>query len=264
MNNSTRTRPTLCIAILTYNEEKRIERSVKSAQFADRILVIDSGSTDRTCELAASLGAEVHIYPDWQGFAVQRNRQLAHCTEDFVFFLDADEVICTNLQEEIISVLDLDHQHVGHTYWKEVAFGKPIFCLLAKKNLARLFPRRKLLRFEGIVHEGAILTEPNIRRCAFKAPLLHYSRENIHDSLRKLTQYSMLGAAKRAKQGKRGGVLRGLASAFATFIRLYIFRASFVSGGPGFLYALFISLESFFRYSALHYDRDQLKDSVKR
>jgi len=74
----------------------------------------------------------------------------------------------------------------------------------------------------------------------------------------------MLGAAKRAKEGRKGGVIRGLASAFVTFSRLYIFRASFASGGPGFLYAFFIALESFFRYAALSYDSKDLNDKIKR
>src|SRR3989344_4608592 len=70
--------PTLTVAVLTHNEAHRIEACLKSAAFADQLLVVDSGSTDNTVAIAQSLGAEVHSYPDWQGFAVQRNRLLAH------------------------------------------------------------------------------------------------------------------------------------------------------------------------------------------
>ncbi len=257
-------RPTLCIGVLTLNEERRIEQCLKSASFADRVVVLDSGSTDQTRELAQALGAEVHQSADWQGFAVQRNRLLEHCREDFIFFLDADEVVTEPLRQEILTAVGQAQDAVWETYWKEVAFGRPIFNLFGKKSLPRLFPRKHLLRFEGVVHESPVLSDPGLPRQVFRSPLLHYSRETVHDSLRKLTQYSMLGAAKRAQKGKRGGVLRGLASALTMFIRLYVFRASFVSGGPGFLYAFFIALECFFRYAALRYDAGQLGHQIKR
>ncbi|MDO9610500.1 MAG: glycosyltransferase family 2 protein, partial [Serpentinimonas sp.] len=208
------------------------------------------------------MGAEVHNDPDWQGFAVQRNRLLEHCVEDCIFFLDADEVISPALRLEIEAARDLQRPLVGETHWQEIAFGRPIFNLLRKKSLARFFPRKLLLRFEGVVHEGPVLSDLKVERRVFRSSLLHYSRETVHDSLRKLAQYSMLGASKRA--GQRGGVLRGLASALAVFLRLYLLRACFLSGGPGFLYAFFFALEAFFRYAALHYDRDTLQGNVKR
>jgi glycosyltransferase involved in cell wall biosynthesis len=262
MTQATPNRPTLCIGVLTLNEERRIRQCLESARFADRVLVIDSGSSDRTREIALEMGAEVHNYPDWQGFAVQRNRMLEHCVENYVFFLDADEVISPALRLEIEAARDLRRALVGEIYWQEIAFGKPIINLLAKKSVVRFFSRQLLLRFEGLVHEGAVLSDPTVERRVFRSALLHYSRETVHDSLRKLTQYSMLGAAKRV--GRRGGVLRGLASALPMFVRLYFVRASFLSGGPGFLYAFCIALECFFRYAALHYDRDTLQGNVKR
>jgi glycosyltransferase involved in cell wall biosynthesis len=69
-------RPTLCIGILTMNEERRIAQCIQSAKFADQIVVVDSGSTDRTLDIAQEMGAEIHRHDDWQGFAVQRNRLL--------------------------------------------------------------------------------------------------------------------------------------------------------------------------------------------
>lgn len=66
--------PTLCIGILTMNEERRIAQCIQSARFADQIVVVDSGSSDKTHEIAGDMGAEVFLYDDWQGFAVQRTR----------------------------------------------------------------------------------------------------------------------------------------------------------------------------------------------
>ena len=97
---------TLTVAILTQNEAKRIGACIRSAQFADQVLVIDGGSTDGTADLARGLGAEVHVYADWQGFAAQRNRQIAHARGDFILFLDADEEITTELRTELMARAD--------------------------------------------------------------------------------------------------------------------------------------------------------------
>ena len=68
------------------NEERRIARCIESARFADDIVVVDSGSADSTVSVAKGLGADAHVYSDWQGFAEQRNRLLTHCTADYIFF----------------------------------------------------------------------------------------------------------------------------------------------------------------------------------
>ena len=97
--------PTLTVAVLTLNEAHRIEACLQSAAFADQLLVVDSGSTDDTVAIAQRLGAEVHSYPDWKGFAVQRNRLLAHARGDYIFFLDADEVMTPAFAQELQATL---------------------------------------------------------------------------------------------------------------------------------------------------------------
>ena len=254
----------LCIGILTKNEERRIAACIQSAHFADHVVVIDSGSTDQTARIAASLGAGVHVYADWQGFGEQRNRLLAHCADDYIFFLDADEIITSELALEIQAAVASGGSDIWETHWLGGAFGRPRKRLRSRKSLPRFFKRNTLVGFEGVVHEHAKLVDGSLARHRFQSPLLHYSRETIHDSLKKLTQYAMLGAAKRAKKGKRGGVVRGLLSAGWMFFRLYIVKRALLEGAPGFLYSLFISLEFFFRQAALRYDRGLLRDDVQR
>ena len=259
-----KTEPSLSIGILTMNEARRIAQCMQSAQFADQVVVVDSGSTDETVAIAQALGAQVHTHADWQGFAEQRNRLMTYCTSDYIFFLDADEVITPELQAQIQAAVRTGRPDVWETYWLEVAFGRPLKRVLSRKSLPRLFRRDMLTGFEGVVHEHPNLTNPSAQRHVLQSPLLHYSRETIHDSLKKLTQYSMLGAAKRAKKNQRGGVVRGLLSSLWMFIRLYFFKLAILEGGPGFLYSLFISLEFFFRQAALKYDRRSLRDDLSR
>lgn len=256
--------PTLTVAVLTLNEAEQIEACLRSASFADQLLVIDSGSTDATVALARNLGAEVHAYPDWQGFAVQRNRQIAHTRSDWVLFLDADEVIPPGLADEIRQAVALNDTRVYDVAWLQMAFGRPLTHMRSGVGLPRLFPMRELIRFEGVVHEGPELRNPGTPHSTFKHKLAHYSRRTVHQSLLKLAQYAQLGAAKRAAAGKRGGVLRGLASGLASFVRLYVFHRGFLCGSAGFLHCFLVALESFFRYAALAVDGDALNKAASR
>ncbi|NCV87613.1 MAG: glycosyltransferase family 2 protein, partial [Oxalobacteraceae bacterium] len=110
----------LTVAILTLNEERRIAACIRSASFADQIIVADSGSKDRTCEIAASLGAEVYHYQDWQGFAVQRNRLLAHARGEYIFFLDADEEFTPDLVIEVEAAVASGRNQIWEVLWNQV------------------------------------------------------------------------------------------------------------------------------------------------
>lgn len=255
----------LSIGILTKNEARLIARCIESAVFADEVIVLDSGSTDNTTEIARSLGAQIFTSQDWQGFAVQRNRLLSHVRGDYIFFLDADEIITPELHDEILALVRSGAQGAWRVRWTVVAFGHVLRHFKSGSSMERLFNTALIDHYEGVVHETAILkTDKPVTRGMLQHRLLHHSRQSIRSSLEKLNQYAMLGAAKRHAAGKKGGVVRGLASAMVLFTRTYFFRRAFLDGGPGFLYCFFIALECFFRYVALHYDRDMLNDNVSR
>ncbi len=260
--------PTLTVAVLTHNEAQRIAACLQSASFADQLLVVDSGSDDETVAIAHRLGAEVYVHPDWQGFAVQRNRLLAHARGDYIFFLDADEVMTPAFADELRAIVRSGRQGVWTIRWRMVAFGRELRWFRAQTHVERLFTRALLVGYSGAVHEQAELrpladgSAPPRRH--MRARLLHYSRSTVRGSLQKLTQYVMLGAAKREEAGRRGGVLRGLASGSSMFLRLYVLQLGFLCGGAGFLYCLFVALEAFFRYAALYYDRGTLTQRVVR
>lgn len=254
----------LTVGILTLNEARRIAQCIRSAGFADQIVVVDSGSTDGTREIAQSLGAEVFLHADWQGFAEQRNRLLRHAQGEYIFFLDADEEFTPELVKEVQAAIASGRDAIWEVMWNQVAFGRPLTRMRTTSGVQRLFKRRSVREFSGIVHEAAQMTTPGLPEIRFKGRLLHYSRESIHGSLLKLAQYAQLGAAKRAGAGKRGGVVLGLFSSFATFVRLYFFRGGILCGAQGFLFCLLVALEGFFRYAALEYDRGQLDKLASR
>jgi hypothetical protein len=131
-------------------------------------------------------------------------------------------------------------------------------------GVERLFKRSTIVSFEGVVHEGAVTEPANLSVHTLTHKLKHYSRDSVHDSLLKLAQYAQLGALKRKNSGKKGGIVRGFFSGFASFIRLYFFGRGFLHGSAGFLFSLLVALECFFRYVELKYDFNDLNKPSKR
>jgi glycosyltransferase involved in cell wall biosynthesis len=254
--------PTISVGILTFNEAARISRCIASAKWAAQIVVVDSGSSDGTQDIVRSQSVELYEYPDWQGFAEQRNRLLAHCTGEYVFFLDADEELTPELVFEIQQSLKTRSQQIWKVGWEMVAFGRKLSLMSSGGGVQRLFVRNQIMRFEGVVHERATMRDPNMPVRKLKSRLPHHSRESVHESILKLAQYVQLGAAKRQALSKRGGVMRGIAAGLVSFMRFYIWQRGFLCGGPGFVFCLLLSLESFFRYVALDYDKDKLNRIV--
>jgi len=255
----------LSIGILTKNESALIGRCIESAAFADEIIVLDSGSTDNTLDIARGLGAKIFVSEDWQGFAVQRNRLLERVTGDYIFFLDADEIITPELRDEIQSIVHSRMTGIWKVRWTVVAYGHVLRHFKSNSSMERLFTTALIDHYEGVVHETAVLkTEIHVARGILSHRLLHHSRQSIRASLEKLTQYSMLGAAKRHEKGKKGGIIRGIASGSASFFKTFFLQRGFLDGGPGFLYCFFIFLECLFRYCALKYDKDTLTKKIER
>ena len=122
----------LAVLILTRNEEAHIEACIKSASFADEIVVIDSGSIDKTQAIAESMGAKFITHPMGEdGFAGQRNFALTQTTADWVFYLDADERIQEEAAREIRRIVSDDNPAVYQVERKNIVFGKmmeAVFC----------------------------------------------------------------------------------------------------------------------------------------
>jgi len=264
MSNPDAGTSTLCIGVLSMNEARRIEACLQSAGFADQLLVVDSGSTDATCAIARRCGAEVHVYPQWEGFAEQRNRLLRHVRTDYVFFLDADEEIPAGLRDEIRDAVASGEALRGEIRWEQIAYGRVLRAMTSTGGIERLFRTDTVERFEGIVHEGPVFRVAGMPLRRFRHRLLHRSRETVYESLIKLAQYVQLGAAKRQARKRSGGLARGFASGLAIFVRLYLFRRGFLCGPEGFLFCFFIALECFFRYAALKYDQSLLDEAAVR
>ena len=239
----------LTVIVITKNEAHNIEACLQSVLFAEQIVVLDSGSTDDTLEIAKKIGAQVSQTPDWQGFGVQKNRALALARSDWVLSIDADERVTPALRTEIMAALanpvhdvyDFPRlssycgQYMRHSGWYP-------------DRVMRLF-RRELARFsDDLVHEK-LITSSKIGQLV--SPLLHESFTSFEAVLDKANRYSTAGAQILLRRGKTSSVSKALAHGFWAFCRTYFLRCGFLDGRLGLVLAISNAEGTYYRYLKL-------------
>lgn len=228
----------LSIVIITKNEEKKIKDAVISSLFADEVIVLDSGSIDKTCHIAKSLGAKV-FEEEWRGFGAQKNRARELASNDWVFVLDSDERITDDLKEEILKTLN---NPIHETYFVprlNSFFGKDIkTCGLYPDYTIRLFDKRKAKFNEVSVHESIQTTTPS---GYLKNHMNHLAYESIEEFINKQNSYSSLNHKKKS-------ILKALINPYWTFFKLYILKKGFKDGWHGFIISKLYAQYTFWKY----------------
>ncbi len=243
---------TLSIIMVAMNEADRIENCLKSvASIADEIIVFDSGSTDRTVEIARQYTPNVHITEDWPGDGPQKQRALEKATCEWVLCIDADEQLSPGLLQEMDAVLSGSPGEMGFKLqWLTIVFGRKLYHGRTGRAPLRLF-RRKGARFTPTVIHGKIVLPPG-RIGKLKGRLLHHTHRDFGHYLYKNRTYAWIGAQKRFQDGKTGfGITGAAVRALLTFVLIYIFRLGFLDGRVGFLVAVMYSQSSFNKYAGL-------------
>lgn len=238
----------LSLVVITLNEEKNIERCLRSVPFADDIVVVDSFSTDRTAELAGSLGARV-ISEKWRGFGAQKHFATEQAKNDWVLSLDADEALSPELAAEILARFEtLDPEvgyelprrsfhlgrWIGHGGW----FPDPQL---------RLFNRKRAQWASSDIHEHVLAD----RRERFANPILHWVFEDLSDQVVTNDRYSSLQARERFARGERFSLPKLVFKPWVKFVETYFLKAGFRDGLPGFLISVSAAYSVFLRHAKL-------------
>lgn len=237
---------TLTTVILTKNEEKTIKQVILNAQkCAANVLVVDSGSSDKTVEIAEKCGAKV-VYRAWDDdFAAQRNFALLHVTTPWVLYLDADEFLDAELTAAIKNVLASDENKQYSMLRKSHAFGFEYKHGIFKPDeVIRLF-KTKAVNWEGKVHERPVCEMPKER---LKGYIEHYTYENWQDWWNKAGHYTSIWAEDAYKRNKKTSLGSAFFHAAYGFFRAYIIQAGFIDGWSG----LYSSLQHFI-YTLMKY-----------
>jgi glycosyltransferase involved in cell wall biosynthesis len=230
--------PRLSLIVIAKNEEAQIGRCLRSASFADEMVMVDNGSTDKTIEIARSLGAKVIVTPDWPGFGAQKNRALDAASGDWVLSLDADEWIGSPLADDIKSVLAAPEAADGYMIPRRSRFcGKIVrHCGWSPDYVLRLWKRDKGRFIDAKVHERVAVDG---KIAYLKEPIEHDAIADLHDARQKAQFYARVAADELSKSGKRSSPAKALIRAAAAFIRTFVWRAGFLDGNTGWRVACY-------------------------
>jgi glycosyltransferase involved in cell wall biosynthesis len=253
-------RSTLSVAIITLNEAGNLARTLASVRFADEIVVVDSGSTDRTVEIAKSFGAKVFT-EEWKGFALQKNSAIDQCGGTWVLSLDADEELTSELQTEIRNMLECDAQSMppvdGYRLrLRHVFLGRWM-------RYGGYYPDMKLRLFRRVTSSGAAhFTDRPVhesvqvagRVATMKQDFLHHGYPNLEVYLEHMNRYSTLGARIVAAKEKTSRLWPAFCWNVAlvpllTFVWNYVFRLGFLDGREGLLLHLYHSAYISWKYA---------------
>ncbi len=246
--------PTLAAILIVRDEEENLPECLASLAFCDQIVVVDSGSTDRSVELARAAGARVEVFADWPGFGRQKQRALDLATTDWVLSIDADERVSPALAAEIAAAIRSPKIAGYRVNRLSMFLGRFMRHGGWFPDRVLRLARRDACRFsDALVHEE-LLVEGEV--ADLRETLVHYSYRTIDDVLRKLRQYALASAAARRQRGKRGGLPAALTRAIFAFTKAYFLQAGLLDGSRGFVAAVFRAQETFWRYLAVGWERD--------
>ena len=229
----------LSVVIISKNEEKFIGDAIKSAEFADEVLLLDSGSTDGTRKIAKKLGVRVENQA-WLGFGPQKNSAVDLATNDWVFVLDSDERIPPKLCSEIITTLknpSFDGYFVGRL---NNFFGKDIkTCGLYPDYSIRLFNRHKG-RFNDVPVHEIVQIEGKVSK--LKNHMIHLAYSNVDEFIEKQRYYAELS-------NKKKNIVKAVVSPCWKFFKIYFIKLGFLDGWHGFIIAKVYAKFTFWKYS---------------
>jgi glycosyltransferase involved in cell wall biosynthesis len=239
--------------IIAFNEENKISEAIQSVDWADEILVVDSESTDRTREIAETLGARVLIQK-WLGFSAQKQFAIDNASFDWIFSLDADERISEKLKVELLELKKKENLSAD-------GFRVPRLSFYMNRPIRhggwypdwqmRFFNRRKGKWKDVLVHESFEM-ENGAKIESLKGDILHYSWESAAHHERMISdRYAPLAAEQNFRYGKRTSPLKIAAAGLVAFLQSYIIKAGFLDGFAGFCIARFAAHHAFLKHLLL-------------
>lgn len=240
--------------MLTCNSERTIEDSIKSLGFVDEIVVVDSGSTDKTLEIVRNYTDKVFERP-WPGFEGQYTFAQEQCVNDWVFALDSDEEVPKKLADEIVETVAANCALPEAARLHGYELQRRTFFLdrwimhggWAPDRISRVYDRRRG-RWEGEPHCG-LKVDGGVGQ--LKNYVYHYSYDCIDDQLKRLNRYSSDVQKTLAKRNKRFSILNLVGNPIACFIKEYFIKRGFMDGIPGLLIAVNDSFYVFNKYGKL-------------
>lgn len=232
--------------VMAKNEEKNIGQCVDNLKWCDEVIVADTGSTDKTREIAIKHGAKV-ITEDFKGYGITRNNIVSKIEADWIVCFDADEFCTQALSEEINKAIEQGNGDAFVAPRRNFLFGKPVHYSGWYPDYRHpvAFKRDKCHYDQSQVHEKLLVDGKTV---TLKEPFAHYSYSGLQDFMEKNKKYAELGAEKILSSGKQVTPWTVLSHSVWSFISIYFLKRGFLDGWQGLVIASSASYSKFFRY----------------
>lgn len=225
---------------------------LESIKWVDEIIVLDSGSQDKTVDIAKEYTEKVYSNTDWQGFGIQRQRAQKYVTSDWILMIDADERLTTELRHSIEDVVKENIKQIACKVSRlSFVFGRFIrHSGWYPDYVIRLYRNSDGNYSSNRVHEKLELKQA-IKVVPLKGDLIHYTYKDLEHYLTKSAHYAAEWALQRHNAGRKTSLLNGMMHGIACFIKMYFARAGFLDGKQGFLLAALSAHSTFVKYADL-------------
>lgn len=242
-------RPPISVTVITRNEEGEIDACLASVAWADEIVLVDSGSTDRTVEIAKKFTEKVFFHP-WEGYARQKNWAVAQASHEWILSIDADERVPPELRKEIEAAVGSTSPSAGYFIprknfflgrWIRHGGWYPDYVL-------RLFQRERGRFVDRRVHEAVSVNGPV---GTLRTPLEHYTYQSMEAYFERMERYATLAAEEMFERGRKASRLDLTLRPWSTFLKMYFLRLGFLDGRDGLRLARLYSLYTFSKYEKL-------------
>lgn len=233
--------------IITLNEEDNIARAIESLRCCDEVVVVDSGSQDRTMEIAAKLGARIVESP-WRGYAGQKNFAAEKASYDWILSIDGDEALSEALEGEIWQIKKSGPKFDAYTMPRMAQYlGRWILHSgWYPDRKVRLYDRRRAQWAGDFVHES-VNVSGSIGHLDYN--LLHFTCDSISSHLKRMERYTTLAAQDLVARGKKVTLADLLLDPPWTFLKTYVFQAGFLDGIEGLTIAYMAAFYNFVKYA---------------
>lgn len=244
--------PTLAVALIVKNEEKHLAACLDTVKdWVDEIVILDSGSTDQTEEIARQYTDKFYVNLQWPGFGPQRQLAQGYVESDYILWLDADEQVTTELKQHIQQVIKENKPNCIYKVDRlSTAFGKKIkYSGWSPDWVTRLYKTTDTQYNEALVHESVVVPS-SYQVIALKGKLLHNTFDELSQYTRKTSLYMKSWADQREGK-KKSSLFSAISHAFFRFIKMYFIKLGFLDGRHGLLLAILSANTTFTRYADL-------------
>ena len=241
-------RQKLSVIIPCFNEEINLPDALKSVEWADEVIVVDSFSTDATVRIATEFGAKV-LQHEFFNDTSQKNWTIPQASCEWVMCMDADERVTPELRDELMEFLQAPDVKGLRLYRKNHFMGKPVkYCGWQDDSVLRVFPRDEGRYPDQLVHADAHVDGP-IRAC--KARLLHYTFRSFDQYMKKFGQYTAWAALDRDTKTGSFIVLPMMTRPIWRFFKQYVLRLGFLDGTAGLIICTMSAFSVFLKYARI-------------